>query len=1044
MRPLSLTLCAFGPYASETTIDFSRFGESGLYLICGDTGAGKTTIFDAIAFALYGTASGGSRQSRMLRSDLAAPDTRTFVRLEFSYRNKAYTIERWPEYERPKQRGEGMVKVPADVALTWEGHVLTNTKTVAEKIEALLGLSQAQFSQIIMIAQGEFLRLLHSSTRDRADILRRIFDTQPYIGFQQAAKRQLLLMKEDMAQSLRTMQSYAGDLQCPEASPAASTLEAWKAAGNPHDGETLLSATDTLLTEQSASLDALKATRDSLQAASLAQAAKQATAEAINKQFTQLAQARESLALLHAQDAAYAEIGQRLKEAQRARASVAPSYGAWAQAKAELADLTAQIEAQKAVCTSQTSVAAQTRKALEQAQQSEPRQAQLTSEADALGRILPQYAQLSALENELRQHETKIATHDSTIKGHETNLSAFQTELTATTQKLDALQQLPVALEKARQQSTTLAARLEALREWARLEKEASALQATLTTRQAEYAEAEAAYRSANSLYLHNEQAFLRNQAGLLASQLTEGEPCPVCGAAHHPSPAPLASDAISESAMQASRKAAEDARAKAQALATECSGLSARAEAAQAQCAQSFAELLPEASAEDMSAQIIRAGRQTAADAKAAEAEYARLQQHYSEREALTQSQATLTKQIEEATQALEAARKAHTQATLAKASLQGQADTLRSQLTYPDYAAAEKAHAALLAELKALQQSLADAQNAHTTAEQALERARTILTEREERRQPLAEKADTAAQQFQTALSNNSFPNEAAWQAALMEETAHAKLQAELDDFTQQCTGLARDIATLEKQTEGQSPVDLTALEAEKVTLQQQAEDTNHAYEALHAQLAHNQRIRTQLTALLSSLGGKEAEYASCKALSDTVNGELAGKPKLSLEAYVQGAYFSQILQAANTRFERMTAGRYQMLRSETADDNRSATGLGIQVLDQYSGLMRDVRSLSGGESFMASLSLALGLSDIVQQQSGGIQLEAMFIDEGFGSLDAETLDTAITTLQSLAGDKRIIGIISHVKELTGRIDNQLRIQKGQRGSSIRQVTP
>lgn len=1045
MKPIKLTMCAFGPYAKAVDIDFTAFAQGGLYLISGDTGAGKTTIFDAISFALYGTPSGDYRSGKMLRSDYAGPDTPTYVELTFAYRDKRYTVRRGPEYERPRKRGGGTTKEqPYAEFVTDDKPPVTGIKDVTEAVEALLGINRDQFAQIVMIAQGDFLKLLLSSSKDRAAILRKIFETGKHLRFQEEIKQQTLALRRELAQDEDAIRRYAQDIQCDDGSDTQAALAAWLESGKVYDTASLLSILDAALAEQDASFAAQKKELEGMRARSVSLAAEIALADSINQRFAQLAQTRQALAQ-HADGlAAHRDKVARLQMATVALQKIRPLETVWKAAQAELQSLTQSIAAQ----TELSHQAEQARQAAQQAYlqetEKEPERARLSQETAALAQQLPPYQEVESLQKDLAQADHTLASAAGLLEKLQALQQADDANLAEINAMLESMQDVPVQIEKAQQQKRDIDEQKARLQDLRQLYATQVSCKKDLAALQAEYAAAESTYNKQNTAYLGMEQAFFRNQAGLLAQGLSDGLPCPVCGATEHPAPAALTGHSLSEEALRMHKASLQTAHQAMQALATRCSAAMATAESAREQFMQAFSVFRPQSDGQAPEAELrqLRDALQEAENSivqslRALQESGQRMQEGRTRQSALAAAKVAREKEMA-------AVQAEHAAAQLSQAGLASRVDALRSQLAYPSakdahdaLAEKKKALAALQAAYEQAAQSVRQAEAAHTNAV-------AVLAERSARLPGLTAQEQEAHAQFIAALQHNSFADAATYRGCLLDEAALHALQAETDAYAQQQQQLERDLARLTGETKNQIPQDTAQLTGAQKVLAESLAQASETSDALYGRIAQNKTIRDKLSSILAAKSDREAVYAQYKALSDTANGELGGKAKITFEAYIQGAYFARILEAANLRLRAMTGGQYELRPAAGTDDLRRQTGLSLDVLDHYTGKLRDVRSLSGGESFKASLALALGLSDVVQRHAGGIQLDAMFIDEGFGSLDPESLDAAITTLQNLAGAGRTIGIISHVRELGMRIEHQLLIERTQTGSRVRIVTP
>lgn len=824
MKPLYLTLNAFGPYAGRTALDFSQFGGSGLFLIGGDTGAGKTALFDAITFALYGETTGENRKTTMLRSDFAAPEAETFVELTFAHRGRTYLVRRWPEQQRAAKRGSGIVKSPPRAELIREPEEpVTGAVAVTAAVVKLLGIDAKQFAQVSMLAQNDFTRLLNAPSADRAAILRQIFDTADHQRLGQAAVQHARQAEETCHRLEALLLMHVGSL-----------------LGGGADEET------------AARLREVQTTRDAFTAATAVELARQLLEldEAIEaKQQEVLADLDEKIAR--------GDAGVKIAEERAAR-------------RRQLAGLVDE-EARTAEVQRQT----------------EAQQTELQTRSEALKQTI---AETEAARAALGQTDTEQVRLEHHIELAES--------LTATCDTL--LRSLTAA-----QTAADTAAR-----------------------RQQEYITAQGALDQAEADYAALQRQLNANRAGLLAQQLQPGQPCPVCGSTEHPCPAQLPQDHVTEQALEEREQALTAQRRDTAASSRTAGDAAARAAELQAALTRDAAAFFAR-----------RAGRYTGKPAEELT--------HEELRAALEEQKASLA-------EGLRGLREQHAQfkrqSDQARA-LTDRLDNLNNQLKGLEkqaFVAARKAanakagHAAAAARVQQMQESV-----------------------------PAREEGDTLAK-LQQAL---------------------AHLRADRSAATN-----ARDAAV----------------------------------HRLHANRAALEGMEKTLRAL-STAREKRVMWDN---LSKTINGNLAGKVKLPFEQYVQAFYFDGVVEAANLRFTRMTDGQYRLLRRKS-EALAGKTALDLDVFDAYTGKTRPVGSLSGGESFMAALCLALGISDTIQQNAGGVTIETLFIDEGFGSLDADSLEKAVDTLAGLAGGDKLIGVISHVEALQSRLTRQIRVTKTRAGS-------
>ena len=864
----------------------------------------------------------------MLRCKYANDKTPTFVELEFEVHGVRYTVRRNPEYQRPKARGEGMTTEKADATLTYPDTrpPVTKAKDVTAAVQEIIGLDYNQFSQIVLIAQGQFTKLLNASTEERSRIFRKLFRTQRYAQLQERLQAEASALNQQRTAQNAKLDSLLGGLQFSPEDPDAEALRALCAQTVP---ETALTLLDALTTRQAAALEeagtALHTTEaqlDTVQQQLGAAAQAQRLAQQLAARQAELAAAKPAL------DAARAEADRHAGDAAQLDALTAQVT----QAQSALAAY----DALDTLCRQQTEARDAARLAAAQAQK---RRTQL----DSLN------AALAAAETEL------FALADA-----DTQLLALQNRSAQLAQRGEALAKLEQRLADCQRQAKRAHKAQESYRTAAAAQDEARARRDAL------------------------ERAFLDAQAGLLAESLVEGAPCPVCGSTHHPARALLPHTAPTQAQVEAARQAAAAADRQAQTASAAAQSALAAANEAKTSLRRDAETLLPErfttpegtipltfALMTNVLAEENAALQTTQADCAAqcrqAEADCRRKAQLEADRQIKTRQRPAL----EQA--AAEADRSAAAQNASADA-LEGQIAERRAALPYPRRADAQAALDKLEADRRALRTGMETAQRKLKQAEQSIAAA------------------------------------EAAVEALTAQQTAAQK--------------------------------ELPARSAEELTAQQAAltaarETLRSREKQLSAQLLPNRKTAAQYRAAAEARQSLESRWQWVSALAATAGGTLTSKQKIRLEAYIQMNYLDRILRYANTRLMQMTAGQYELERIG-AENQRSQSGLDLGVIDHYNGTRRSVKTLSGGESFKASLALALGLSDEVQSSAGGIRLDTLFLDEGFGSLDEESLELAIRVLSGLTEGDRLVGIISHVGALKDRIDRQVVVHKARTGGS------
>lgn len=918
MRPLRLTISGFGPYAGTQELDFSRLGTGGLYLITGDTGAGKTTIFDAITYALFGEASGDSRNASMLRSKYAAPDTPTYVELTFDYGGKSYQVKRSPEYTRAKTRGTGNTKQAATAELIYpDGNVVTKLKEVNTAIRDIIGLTRAQFSQIAMISQGDFRKLLQAGTEERQKIFRDIFRTKFYDLLQSKLKENVLAVGREKDEIFRSIGQYMHSVTCKEDSVYSPDVEKARAGQLPMaEFQKVLEA---ILEEDTGAEKKLDSDLDAVEKELDAVKEQLTKAEAYQKEKTELFGKQEQERALSTQ----------LQEAKGAK---------------------------------------------DAAKDTEPQQRELTNRLAQWELLLPKYDDLNTLEAKLTTAKKDLA---DAMRKRET-AQALQAQLNAEIQSLkEEHSQLSSAEAQKERFSNRLSNASDRKEKFTKLLseiKDFNAEQEKLNELQQAFQAALATSSRFLQVYNDKNTAFLREQAGMMASNLEEGKPCPVCGSIHHPVLAALSQDAPSEADVKHAKKKYEDADKETQLASQKASKQNGTVETAREALLKTVSDLLPGTSLEEASAAAKKEAAEIQSEINGLNKELAEIKEKIQRKQALEKQ---IPSKEEEYQKAVNAYTDADTKIKLCNGSieaLQTQADELRSELPFPDKAAAK--------------------------AQQETDR----------------EQLDKLKQ-------------------------AQAEANEKYSAYDKELTGVRSAIAQLGQQLADQPEWDTEALNEQKEALTLRKTELRNAQGNVSYRITANTGARDHIAAQASTLADLEQQYAWMKALSDTANGDVSGKQKIKLETYIQGAYFDQILMRANIRLQKMSGGQYDLKRRDTVDGYKSQSGLELDIVDHINASERSVNTLSGGESFLASLALALGLSDEVQM-STGIRLDTLFVDEGFGSLDPEALNKAYNTLASLTEGNRLVGIISHVAELKERIDRQIVVSKKPSGGSTAEI--
>ncbi len=1041
MKPLRLTVSAFGPYAEQISLSFEKLGDQGLFLITGDTGAGKTTLFDAIAFALYGEASGSVRGVDTLRSDFAPADRKTFVELEFVHRSKEYRVRRNPRYERPKKNGAGRTTESPDAELTLpDGTILSGYREVNEALVDLLGINYKQFKQISMIAQGEFRELLLADSKTRGEIFRRVFRTELFSEVQTRLKEMEKEARRKCEDTEAGILRLIRGLVCGEGAAGEELAQAITEAGI-HTADLVLERLKVRNGEDRDRREALKHQVDGLEEQIRRQVAAITRAQQLDKTFADLEKAEKERGELAARSVKFAELEERLGNARRAMNKVRPAEQAYGEAAAAEQELTERLERlrkeeEELRCALET---AAKRRLAEREKESE--RERLAARIGQLEQSLPQYDRLEHLEKENEEAERRLADWRTETETQRRRLAERKAGREKLERELECLGEVEQELERCLSELARTDAREGQLRRLSKALERAESLEKEATELKKTFLSAEKAFEQADERASQMERAFFREQAGILARDLSEGQPCPVCGSTEHPHKAQPAAEAPGEEELRKCKSERERRRDEMEAASGLTAAKNAERKAEDAHWRTLAAEVFssPEESKEALAFRLRQESEELKESRKLREARKKECEEGVAIKASRLKERKELEQQLEAAERAVGEQERRNAALDSETAGLRGELSALRQSLEYPARGQAEKAGKEAAQALERMKKALEAAEEEYRRLLGALKSDEALSGELRERLTEGEARRKRAAEAYERALADNGFASEEDYRSALKPEEEIEKEQASLEEYRDQVKRVDQEWRRLRELTTAEERPDSEGLEADKGKLEAEKAEREGQLEALALRLGVNEPGEAAITAELAAMEADRREYLLVSQLSKTAGGELPGRQKLAFEQFVQGAYFNRILAEANQRLRKMTGGRFELFRRRNASDLRSQTGLELDVMDHYSGRLRDVRSLSGGESFQASLALALGLSDVVQRHAGGVEIDALFIDEGFGSLDSETLEQALRTLQGLASGKRMVGVISHVSELKERIDRQIVVKKSRGGSKL-----
>lgn len=949
MRPRKLIMSAFGPYAGQVTLDLDELGNKGLYLITGDTGAGKTTIFDAITFALFGEASGTERSAAMFRSKYAEAGTPTWVELTFDYAGKTYTVRRNPEYERASKRGDGTTLEKANAELHCpDGRIYTKVKEVNQAVEEILGLDRNQFTQIAMIAQGDFRKLLLADSEDRRKIFQKLFHTDNYYKLQEKVKSDYLALGRQREILKSNVEQFVSGLIWDEDDPLGKPQDAAGA-----DYSEVLAYGDRLLGKDEEEIGSIREKISGLEEEIASIKLRISRGEDRKKTEKDLKDNHEKL------DRSAEKLG-ALREAREAAARRKPE------------------------ATAHTARAAAVRAELTSYDDAEAKSKELADMKKGLSDKEKAFEEITTSVETLREEIDKLREEQKGLQGEDLKKARLENDIQikeASYEKTGKLIRDKDALDKAEKELKEL--------------KEA-------------YAHKILKAQEAGRDYEGKFKAYLDEQAGIIAETLEEGVPCPVCGSTDHPAKAHKSAEAPSKEELDRARDLMDSAAEAANKASNEAGSKGAALKEKKEAYVREAASVVP---------------AQGGASADAPEA-------GVSEASALESSARAVpgTAETEVAEQDdldhLSRAVKAKHQETA------GALEALRADLAACEKALERKAD--IDKRLPIREADLRAAEDRKAELEKALAMGKTAESALEKQLEELTSKLAFGSKEEALEEINS---REAAAKAI---EDAIDKAGKDLQEAEKEESVLKALIKEAEEKLRAEEAID-TEAEGEKLDHATASKDAlNTRLQAIMTRSDSNRRSLKNIRERSGEMADMEKQLSWMKALSDTANGNLTGKDKIKLETFVQTNYFDRIIERANTRLMVMTDGQYDLKRRVEAQNKSSQSGLELDVIDHYNGTERSVRTLSGGESFKASLSLALGLSDEIQSSAGGIRLDTMFVDEGFGSLDEESLAQAMKALMGLTEGNRLVGIISHVAELKEKIDKQIIVTKNRAGGS------
>ena len=1061
MKPEKLVISAFGPYADRTEIDFTKLGGQGIYLITGDTGAGKTTIFDAITFALYGEASGQVRDSAMFRSKYAAEEIETYVEFLFSWRGKSYQVIRNPEYLARKKRGTGYTVRKSDATLVYpdERQPVTKAKEVTRAVTELLGLDYRQFTQIAMIAQGDFQKLLLAGTAQRGEIFRQLFHTELYQSLQLKLKDAVKMQWKQYDELRRSISQYLNGIRYgQEAEELTEKLEEMKKSG--FDGRVVEGLELLLeLTEREKEFLMQLEQKEKVLEESISES---------EKRLQKCMQKQELESSLRLQEEQREPLLQAAGKAEEERKKNPELQRKAEELEGEIRKIRERMERILRIETlgqKAEKLGEELEKVQKKCQEHTAQKEQLQRELDrfgALEAVREKYCgQLANLQEQADRLESAKDAYGTRMKKE----AALTEKMRQLQEELDnrkeMLKKMGEEIEKSGdageirlslyQKKNNLTVQLNQAERLIEAKEEQSSLQKKLEFTTGRYLKARENYLPVKEAYEREFRLFLDTQAGILAEGLKEGMACPVCGSVHHPVLAEKCSEEISKESVDQKKAAADEAEKNVR----NCSAMAGSLKEQLEQLKKKAEQMEKDAGYHLEDAERVKERLQK--EIRTCGEELKKAEEALVQREKLVKAEEQKKAEQLQVEQLLHEQEKKMAEAQAQKSSAREilcqilgkmEKDEKRKSDSLKDSEVQELAVSAM----KRLKSCTGEISEKKSAVEQEIQRReelkkeegrlRAIVEQEKEKTVQLQAEKKSVEERIKEEQEKNgaeSEREEILKEQILQKQEEQKKLKAlqqknqqEYEQILQKKAENEATIQTIRVQLEQLEDVNEEEILKEKSRMTEEKKE-------LYVRYSGNREIYDKVNVQRDLLEEVEKKYVWMKSLADTAGGNLNGKQKVELETYIQMAYFDRILRRANLRFMTMSSGQYELKRQKAPEDKKGKSGLELNVIDHYNGSERSVKTLSGGESFQASLSLALGLSDEIQANAGGICLEAMFVDEGFGSLDEEALEQAIKALGNLTQGNRSVGIISHVAELKERIENKIIVTKERGGEKL-----
>lgn len=1041
MRPLKLTISAFGPYADKQTIDFISIKHKNIFLITGPTGAGKTTIFDAISFVLFGEASGSSRESDTLRSHFASIDNPTYVEMEFEIRGEKYIIKRNPKYERKKSRGEGITIQEPDAELYLpDGSVVTKVNPVDEKISTILGINKNQFRQIVMLPQGEFRKLLEADSKEREVIFRKIFGTE---AFQTVQMKLLNLQKQydgKIKESDTKRKTHITHIEPGEDETLQRLLKAQYL-----NVEEIVAKTKQVLKqdkeENKESNDSIN--KNKLQIEEIQR--KIAEGSEINKRFKDKEDIEKLYKLELVKEKDYTCKKVKVEKARKAsnirvvedtlierKNNCTLKENQHKEAERNLAEGDKKIRFWESKYKTEEDRGEERRKLSQDI-------ATLKDKEQKVKSYEEKCLSIESLRKELEEKKNLCEQLKESIVKEKSGLSKANEKLVY----INNCETEKVKLNNLKEEKNSMIEKLKELRTKTRQYLNNLKLHEDESK---SYGKFEEEYLSIKAKYEVMEDSFLKGQAGILAKALKHEEPCPVCGSIEHPNPAKSYIDAPSEEELKEAKGIYDGKREERSRKLQSLAALNAKVEEGLKELTETkerlkltFGEKILLMPHDEVLTYINESGPKLKAEADLIEGNISKLDKLINEKASVENFIEKYQKDLEQKENLLPKKEEEYT-------AVYGKVVSQEEQLISIEAEIPEEIRSSskLSVKVRSLEASLSALEKAYKEAQDSFYNSKNehaSLKADKEGKLRAVDEAVKEVELYKNILDNKlleyGFTSYEEYTAYKLTDAEINDLGKEIEEYYKKLQNLKGSLERAEKDIEELMPVNIEELTKILGELKLQQTSLEEKEKNIFLRIKNNNNALKEIEKINELIRKDEEQYGIVSDLAKAANG--SNEEKITFERYVLAAYFDEIISAANLRLNKMTGGRFVLKRKEDRGKYGRQEGLELEVFDNYTGKARHVKTLSGGESFKASLALALGLADVVQAYAGGISLDTMFVDEGFGTLDPESLDHAVQCLIDLQKSGRLVGIISHVPELKERIDVRLEITPAKEGSKV-----